>query len=386
MTAPVAILAARRTPVGRFGKGLSRLSATALGTAAAAAALEDAGAAAAASLSVFGQVLQAGCGQNPARQVALGAGLAPTASAYTVNMVCGSGLKAVHLAAQAIREGAHDLALAGGMESMSNAPYLSPKSRWGATYGDIPLVDSMLRDGLTDAGSGEHMGLAAERVAAAHSVSRAEMDAYAEESHRRALAAREGFAAEIAPVAVGKEVVAADENPRATTAGALAALRPVFAQEGTVTAGNSSALNDGAAAVVLASGAWVEERGATPLAWLGEGADGGVAPEDVLMSPVEVFATLTRRHGKGPGDYDILEINEAFAVQMVALTKALSLDPAKLNPRGGAVALGHPIGCSGARLVVTLAHQLAAGGGGEGFAALCLGGGNGTGLAVRTHP
>ena len=381
---PIAVLGAKRTPLGRFGKGLVREKATALGAHAARTALAHAGLEAGEpTLCVMGQVLQAGCGQNPARQVALGAGMAPSSVAYTLNMVCGSGLKAIHLACQALREGAHDVAVAGGMESMSNAPYYSRRSRWGATYGDIPLEDGILGDGLVDAYSGEHMGLSAEWVADTYGVTRDEMDAYAAESHRRALAGREALAREIAPVETSRGCVEADENPRATDLPSLARLRPAFKTDGTVTAGNASALNDGAAALVLATPSWVEAHNAEPLAWIHEGVDGGVAPEMVLMSPVEVFRTLESRHGAKPGDFDLLEINEAFAVQMVALLKELDLDPAKVNPLGGAVALGHPIGCSGARLAATAVHQLAERGGGSAFVALCLGGGNGTGMAIR---
>ena len=381
----VAVIGAKRTALGRFGKGLSKLSATALGSLAAKAAISHANLGGTLpTLAVMGQVLQAGCGQNPARQAALGAGLPPSSIAYTVNMVCGSGLKAVHLAAQAIREGGHDLALAGGMESMSNAPYYSSRTRWGATYGDISLEDGMLRDGLIDAYSGDHMGISAEWVATTYGVSRGAMDAFAATSHQRALAARPSLADEIVPVEVGKGTLDHDENPRATDAASLSLLKPVFMADGAITAGNASSPNDGASALILASESWVKSHRATPLAWIHEGVDAGVPPKEVLMSPLAVFGVLKTLHGLSPSDFSLLEINEAFAVQMVALTDRLDLNPVALNPRGGAIALGHPIGCSGARLVASAAHQLEAGESGEAaFATLCLGGGNGTGLVLR---
>ncbi len=373
--------------MGRFGKGLAGESAVSLGIHAASATLLAAELGnEKPTLSVMGQVLQAGCGQNPARQVALGAGMDPSSVAYTVNMVCGSGLKAIHLASLALREGSHDLALAGGMESMSNTPYYARKARWGLTYGDAPLVDGMLTDGLVDAYSGKHMGLSAEWVAETYGVQREEMDRYSVESHSRALSSENDLSEEIIPIKTRRGEVERDENPRRTDLSTLGKLRPVFKKEGVVTAGNASALNDGAATLLLASQSWVDAHNVTPLGWLHESVDGGVPPHEVLMSPLSVFFNLKRLSGLSPVDFDLLEINEAFAVQMVALINQLDLDAHKVNPQGGAVALGHPIGCSGARLPLSALYQLKNKGGGAAFVTLCLGGGGGTGMVIRTSP
>lgn len=391
---PVAVVGAKRTPVGRFGGGLASLSAVDLGVTASKSAITQSGINIQdISFAVFGQVLQAGAGQNPARQVALGAGMLESTGAFTVNMVCGSGLKAIHLAAQSIRGGEHDFVLAGGMESMSNAPYYSRKSRWGTGYGNMFLEDGMLADGLTDAYSKKHMGEAAEWVAEEYKVSRKDMDQYACDSHLKSTSQTKILGSEIVGMATGgmKQVGSApegilsfDEGPRETSLEKLASLKPVFKKEGKVTAGNSSSINDGGAAVVLASRSAVKERNLNPLCWIRDGVDGGVPPQEVLMSPLAVFQNLKTNLGLGIGDFEIIEINEAFACQMVALERELHLDRKKLNPLGGAVSLGHPIGCSGARIAVSLTSQLRETGG-LAFATLCLGGGNGTGMIFQRN-
>jgi len=382
---PVAIIGAKRTPVGRFGGGLASFSAVELGVTASKNAIEQSGLRLQdLSFAVFGQVLQAGAGQNPARQVALGAGMLENSSAFTVNMVCGSGLKAIHLAAQSVRNGEHDFVLAGGIESMSNTPHYSKKSRWGTGYGNMFLEDGMLADGLTDAYSKKHMGEAAEWVAEKYKVSREDMDQYAYDSHLKSTSQTETLGHEIASVSTPEGILDRDEGPRKTSLEKLSSLRPVFKKGGKVTAGNSSSINDGGAAVVLASHSAVKERGLTPLCWIRDGVDGGVSPNEVLMSPLAVFQNLKTSLGLDVSDFDTVEINEAFACQMVALKRELHLDTEKLNPLGGAISLGHPIGCSGARIAVSLTSQLK-----EtselAFATLCLGGGNGTGMIFQRN-
>jgi acetyl-CoA C-acetyltransferase len=340
---------------------------------------------------ILGNVLGAGVGQNPARQAALGAGLPHEVAAVTVNKVCGSGLKAVMLAAQSVRLEDTSIEVAGGMESMTNAPYLLPQLRGGARMGDARAVDSMIHDGLTCALEGCHMGSTAELVARKYGISRAEQDEYAGRSHARAVAAiRTGaFEAEIVPVSVpegrgGERSIAVDERPRGdTTAAALARLRPAFDPEGTVTAANASGVNDGAAALVIASQERADTLGLQPLARIAGYAMSGVEPKMVMMSPVPAFRALLARTGWRVPDIDLIELNEAFAVQSVALIRELELDPERVNVRGGAVALGHPIGASGARILVTLLHALRDSGGRRGVASLCMGGGNGLALAVE---
>lgn len=381
---PVAIIGAKRTPVGKFGGGLASLAATELGSIAAKAAIKQSGVALKdISLSIFGQVLQAGCGQNPARQVALGAGLQESSIAFTLNMVCGSGLKAIHTAAQSIRGGEHDFAVAGGIESMSRSPYYSKKSRWGVGYGNMSLEDGMLVDGLTDAYSKKHMGEAAEWVAETYKISRSAMDEYALNSHKKSLSSRKKLGREIIHVHTKKKSINEDEGPRDTSIEKLESLKAVFKRDGSVTAGNSSSINDGGAAVVLASKKTVEERGLKPLCWIRDSVDGGVKPEQVLMSPISVFKKMKLTFGLSVKDFDVIEINEAFSCQMVALQRELKINQNQLNPLGGAVALGHPIGCSGGRIAVSLPYQLENSANGMGFAALCLGGGNGTGLIFQ---
>ncbi len=400
----VFIVSAARTPIGKFGGALAGVPATALGGVAIRAAVEGAGldpAAAEIDDVLMGQVLQAGAGQAPARQAALAAGLRETTPATTVNRVCGSGLKAIMLAAASIRAGDADLVVAGGMESMNRAPYLLPGARFGYRLGDATLVDEAVRDGLWCALEDCHMGTHAERVAIREQVTRTDQDAFALESHRRAVAAQdEGrFAAEMAAVttrdAKGREtVVEVDEGPRRdTTAEALARLRPVFAlpdgddrgaaTEGTVTAGNAPGITDGAAATLVASERAVEELGLVPLARIVGYAQAEVAPKWLFLAPVAGVRRLEERTGLPVAAFDLVELNEAFAAQVLADGRALGLDWARVNVNGGAIALGHPIGASGARIVATLLHELRRRQGRYGLATLCLGGGGSVAMAFE---
>lgn len=387
------ILAGARTPVGRFLGGLAPLTATQLGAVVVREAVRRAGVAPeSVDECILGNVVQAGLGQNPARQAALFGGLANSVGALTINKVCGSGLKAVALAAQAVALGESEMVVAGGMESMSNCPYLLPGARRGYKMGSAELVDSMIRDGLWDVYNDFHMGQTAELVSDKYRVGREEQDAYALESHRRALAAmKDGrFRAEIVPVSVpqgkGEPVmVEKDEGPRADTSlEALRKLKPAFKKDGTVTAGNSPGVNDGAAAVVVTSARRARELGRAPMARIVAQATSGLAPEWVMMAPVEAIKKLWRKTGWRAADVDLYELNEAFAAQAVAVIRELGLDPARVNVNGGAVALGHPIGASGARVLVTLLFEMQRRGARRGIAALCLGGGNAVGLAVES--
>ena len=390
-TPEVRICSAVRTPVGRFRGALAPLAATDLGALAVREAVRRAGVAPeAVDEVILGQVLTAGAGQNPARRAALAAGLPPAVGAFTVNKVCGSGLKAVALARQAILAGDAEVVVAGGMESMSNAPHLLPGLRGGQRLGPGAVEDSILGDGLTDATLGLHMGQTAERAADRYRVTREEMDAAAAESHRRAAAAAAAgrFEAEILPVEVRERkrtrTVRRDEPVRPeVTAEALAALPPVFREGGRVTAGNAPGLNDGAAALVVASAAAVRRHRLTPLAAVAGQAVSGLEPEWVMMTPVPAVRALLTRLGWGFDEVAFFELNEAFAAQAVAVKRELGLPDERTNVNGGAVALGHPIGASGARILVTLLHLLAARGAGKGVAALCLGGGNGLALGVE---
>lgn len=392
MPQPV-IVSACRTPIGKFLGGLAPLSAPELGTLVVTEAIRradvDPGDV---DEVILGTVLQAGQGQNPARQAALGAGLPDSIAAFTVNKVCGSGLKAVMLAAQAIRAGDLEIAVAGGMESMSKAPYMLPEARTGQRLGHGNLIDSLVADGLWDVYKDMHMGMTAELVASEYGVTRGQQDAFAAESHRRAVAAQESgkFAAELFPVEVkgrkGKvTLVDRDEGPRPdSTVEGLAKLKPVFKREGgTVTAGNASTINDGASALVVMSEQRAKSLRLTPLAKIVGYATGGLAPEWVMMAPEVAFQKLCALTKIALGDFDLVEINEAFAVQLVALTRVLELDPEKVNVHGGAVALGHPIGCSGARVLTTLIHALRDRGRTRGACGLCLGGGNAVAMAVE---
>ncbi len=388
----VAIVAAVRTPIGRFGGSLKSVPAPSLGVVAARAALERAALAPADVEEVlFGEAIQAGVGQNPARQVLRGSGIPDTVGAATVNMVCGSGMKAIHWGFSAIRAGDFDRVLVGGMESMSNAPYLLPGAmRWGSPPGPHPLDDAMQRDSLIDAyGEHEIMGRTGERVAKKFGLGRAEVDAFGLRSHQRAVrATAEGrFAAEIVPVPAsltpGAPGLAQDEAPRAdTTLEKLARLPPVFSPDGVLTAGNSSKLSDGAAALVLASAREVRRTGARPLAWVHSVAESGVHPSDVMESPIPTVRSHLAKTGFAPSDFDRVEHNEAYASASLAVQRTFGFTDEQFNVHGGAVALGHPIGASGARIVVTLVHELVRTNGRRGLATLCMGGGNGLSVIV----
>lgn len=399
----VYIVSAARTPIGRFGGALSTVPATTLGGVAIRAAMDRSGLPPEAPIDdvLMGQVLQAGAGQAPARQAALAAGLHETTSATTINRVCGSGLKAIMLAAAEIRAGDAEIVVAGGMESMNLAPYLLPGARFGYRLGDGTLVDATVHDGLWCSIESCHMGTHAERVAIRERVSREDQDAFALESHRRAIAAIDAgrFDAELAPVTIrdakGREtVVTTDENPRRDTSiEALARLRPVFAlpegvdrgdaEEGTVTAGNAPGITDGAAATVVASAAAVERHGLRPLARIVGYAQAEVAPKWLFLAPVDGVRALLARTGLSIEDFDLIEINEAFAAQTLADGRILGFDWDRVNVNGGAIALGHPIGASGARIVATLVHELQRRGGRYGLVTLCLGGGGSVAMAVE---
>jgi acetyl-CoA C-acetyltransferase len=388
----VVIVSAVRTAVGKFQGALSELSATQLGAAVVREAVRRAGVAPhAVDECIMGCVLPAGLGQNPARQAALGGGLDERVAALTVNMVCGSGLKAVALAAQAIMAGDAEIVVAGGMESMSNAPYLLPGARKGFRMGDAKAVDSMVKDGLWCACDDQHMGMTGELVAEKHGITREEQDAYAAESHRRAAAAwKDGrFAAEVMPIEVpGKKgavtVFDQDESIREdTSVASLAALRPAFKKDGTVTAGNAPGVNDAAAALVMMSAEKAEALGLKPLVRIRAQAQSGVAPRWVMLAPVRGVERVLEKAAWSKDEVDLYELNEAFSVQALGVTKELGLDLAKVNVNGGAVAIGHPIGASGARVLVTLIHEMVRRDAHKGVAALCLGGGNSVALAVE---
>jgi acetyl-CoA C-acetyltransferase len=393
----IVIVAAARTPVGKFQGALAGLSAVELGAIAVRAAIaRTTFESSQIEECLMGCVLAAGLGQNPARHAALRAGLSDSVSATTVNMVCGSGLKAVALAAQSVATGNAEIVVAGGMESMSNAPYLLPNARKGLRIGDAQLIDSMLRDGLTCACEDIPMGITAEFVAEKFSITREEQDAYALESHRRASAAtREGrFAVEIAPVTLAAadartptaqpEIVARDESIRDhASLEALAALRPAFKPDGTVTAGNAPGVNDAAAAVVVTTAERAASLGLTPLATIRAQATSGIAPKWVMLAPVLGVRKVLERAGWSIESVDLFELNEAFSVQALAVMRELGLTTDRVNVNGGAVAIGHPIGASGARILVTLLHEMQRRNVHRGVAALCLGGGNSVALAVE---
>ncbi|CZV74906.1 TPA: acetyl-CoA C-acetyltransferase [Enterobacter cloacae] len=389
----VMIVGATRTPIGSFRGSLSPLSAVELGAVAVRRLLEEN------SLSagdtdelIFGQVLTAGCGQNPARQTAIAAGLPVSTPATTVNLVCGAGLKAVQLAAQAIRCGDAEVVIAGGQESMSNAPYLLDGARSGLRFGHTGLQDSMIVDGLWDAFNDYHMGITAENVARQHGISREQQDAFAAGSQQKAASAIESarFEAEITPVTVkqGKKpplVIRHDEQPRpGTTAEQLAQLRPAFRQEdGTVTAGNASTLNDGAAAVLLMSEEKAQASGLPVLGRIVSYAVTGVDPSVMGIGPVSACQTALARAGWTLDEVDLIEANEAFAAQALAVGNLLGWDARKVNVNGGAIALGHPIGASGCRILVTLLHEMQRRDAKKGLVTLCIGGGQGIALTVE---
>ncbi|WP_179395181.1 acetyl-CoA C-acetyltransferase [Lacticaseibacillus absianus] len=386
----VVILSAARTPIGKLGGALSSLSAVELGTVAAQAAIERAGLAPSrVDQAIFGNVLQANSGQNVARQIALKSGLAPASTAMTINEVCGSGLKAVRLGQSAILLGDADVVLVGGTESMSQAPFYAPSARFGHKFGNVEFIDGLYRDGLSDAFTGLPMGITAENVAEQFSVSREVQDRFALASHQKAVAAAAAgrFDAEIVPVTVttrrGPVTVTADEGPRADTSLAkLAGLRAAFKDGGTVTAGNASGINDGAAALILMRKDLADAEGLPYLATIAGYNEGGIDPNFMGYAPKRVIEKLLRRTGSAMTDIDLVEINEAFAAQSVAVASELELPEAKLNVNGGAIALGHPLGASGARVLTTLLYTLQQTNQHQGIAALCVGGGIGVAMQV----
>ena len=386
------ILSGARTPVGKLLGAFKNFGAVDLGVIAARAAIERAGIdAALVDEVIMGNVVQAGNGQNPARQVALRAGVPDAVAALTINEVCGSGLKAVMLAANGIKVGEITLAVAGGMESMTGAPYLLKGARQGYRLGNGELIDSMIQDGLWCAFDNWHMGCTGEVVADRYHIGREEQDEYAVNSHRKALAAiNEGrFDREIVPVEIPQKkgaplIVKKDEGPREDTSiESLAKLKPAFKKDGTVTAGNAPGVNDGAAALVVTSGEVARKLGRKPMARIVAQATSGVEPKLVMMAPVTAIQKTLERAGWDLAEVDLIELNEAFSVQAIAVSRELGIDPAKLNVNGGAVALGHPIGASGARILVTLLHEMARRDVKRGLAALCLGGGNAVAMAVE---
>ena len=388
------IVSAARTPIGKFQGALQSFAAPRLGALAVREAVRRAGVeAAAVEECVMGCVLQAGLGQNPARQAAIYGGLPPESAALTVNQVCGSGLRAVALASQAIQAGDAEVMVAGGMESMTNAPYLLPQARSGYRMGNGTLVDAMIHDGLWEAYRGFHMGIGAEMIADKYGISREEQDAFAAESHRRAArATAEGlFKDEILPVEIAAakkgeagRMFAADEGIRPdTTVEILAKLKPAFKEGGTVTAGNAPGVSDGAAAVVLMSAEEARRRGLKALAVVRAQATAGREPEWFGLAPIDAVRKLMPKAGWDLAGVELFELNEAFAVQALAVIRDLGLDPAKVNVHGGAVALGHPIGASGAAVLVKLLSAMARQGKRRGVAALCLGGGNAVAMAVE---
>ncbi len=396
MSSQPVIVAAKRTPIGRFLGGFSRTKSTQLGSYAIAAVLDEAPAAREhVDECIMGCVLQGGLGQNPARQAGLGAGLPTTLSAVTVNKVCGSGLQAVMMAANNIRAGEAECIVAGGFENMTLAPHFA-HVRAGVKYGPTELTDLMAHDGLTCPFEGWPMGNAADHTAAKNGISREEQDRYAAQSHQRAAAAWEAgwFDAEVVPL-TGEQVgnrkkpgadggVSRDEGIRAdSTAEGLAKLRPAFTKDGTVTAGNASQISDGASAVLVMSESKAESLGLTPMARILSHATSGVDPKDIFEAPITGVRSALAKAGKGVGDIDLFEINEAFAAQVLCNIKALEVPEDRLNIVGGGVALGHPIGASGARVLTTLVHQLKRTGGKTGVASLCLGGGNAVAMVVE---
>ena len=386
------IVSAVRLPTGKFLGRLKGLQATELGALAVRAAVERAGIdPASVEECIFGNVISAGLGQNPARQAALNGGLSNDVAALTINKVCGSGLKAVMLAAQAVSLGDAETVIAGGMESMSNAPFVLPRAREGLRMGDATLVDAMIHDGLWCAFEHCHMGMSGEYVAEQFGVSREMQDAYAAESHQKAArAAAEGrFKSEIVPVAIPQPRGAAaimdqDETIRPdSTPEVLKGLKPAFKKDGSVTAGNAPGVNDGAAAVVVMSDQRATSLSLTPMARIVGYATSGLAPKLVLMTPVESIRRVLKKIGWALEDVDLFEINEAFGAQMVAVIAELGVDASRVNVNGGAIALGHPIGASGARVLTTLIHGMRQRGAKRGVASLCLGGGNGVAMAVE---
>ena len=392
----VVIISACRTAVGKFQGSLADVSAPQLGAVVVREAVKRA------RLNsdqvdecIMGNVLPAGLGQNPARQAAIFGGLSPATGAMTINKVCGSGLKAVALAAQAVQTGNSSIAVAGGMESMTNAPYLLPQARKGYRLGNGQVIDSMVHDGLWDIYNDYHMGITGENVAEKYGITREEQDEFAVNSHRKAVAAMKEcrFKSQIVPVEIpAKKKGAApllfekDESPREdTTIEVLRALKPAFKKDGTVTAGNAPGVNDGAAAVVVTSATRAKELGAQPMVRIVAQATSGVEPKWVMMAPVGAVRTIWEKTGWKKDEVDLYELNEAFSVQALGVMRELGLDPNKVNVNGGAVAIGHPIGASGARVLVTLIYEMTRRNAKRGIAALCLGGGNAVAMAVERN-
>ncbi len=390
----VVIISGCRTAVGKFQGSLTDLSAPQLG----AVVMREAVKRAALSSDqidecIMGNVLPAGLGQNPARQAAIFGGLSPATGAMTINKVCGSGLKAVALAAQAVQTGNSSIVVAGGMESMTNAPYLLPQARKGYRLGNGQVIDSMVHDGLWDIYNDYHMGITGENVAEKYGITREEQDEFAVHSHRKAVAAMKEcrFKSQIVPVEIPAKnkgeapvLFEKDECPREdTTIEVLRSLKPAFKKDGTVTAGNAPGVNDGAAAVVVTSAKRAKEFGAQPMVRIVAQATSGVEPKWVMMAPVDAVKKIWQKTGWKSDDVDLYELNEAFSVQALGVMRELGLDPNKVNVNGGAVAIGHPIGASGARVLVTLIYEMARRNAKRGIAALCLGGGNAVAMAVE---
>ncbi|MTI46464.1 acetyl-CoA C-acetyltransferase [Sporosalibacterium faouarense] len=388
----VVIVSAARTPIGSYGGSLSKLSAVDLGVVAGKGAIERAGIDPSLIDNVLiGNILSAGLGQNPARQISINAGIPDTTPAMTINKLCGSGLRTVSMAAQFIMLGDADVVLAGGVESMSNAPYLIPKARWGHRMGHGQLIDTMISDGLTDAFNDYHMGITAENIADQWKISREEQDEFAVKSQNKAeKAQKEGkFKDEIVPVMIpqrkGESItVDVDEYPKhGVTIDKLAKLRPAFKKDGTVTAGNASGINDGAAMLIVMAKEKAEELGLKPLVTIKGYASAALDPKIMGYGPVPATKKALKRANMSIEDIDLIEANEAFAAQSIAVTRDLSLDLDKVNVNGGAIALGHPIGASGARILVTLIYEMIKRDSKRGLATLCIGGGQGTSLIVE---
>jgi acetyl-CoA C-acetyltransferase len=390
----VVIISGCRTAVAKFQGSLSDLSAPQLGAIAVREAVKRAGIdPAQVDECIMGNVVSAGLGQNPARQAAIFGGLSPATGAMTINKVCGSGLKSVALAAQAVQTGNSSIVVAGGMESMTNAPYLLPQARKGYRLGNAQIIDSMVHDGLWDIYNDYHMGITGENVAEKYGITREEQDQFALNSHRKALAAMKEcrFKSQIVPVEIPAKKKGApptifdkDESPREdTTIEVLRALKPAFKKDGTVTAGNAPGVNDGAAALVVTSAKRAAELGAKPMARIVAQATSGVEPKWVMMAPVGAVRTIWEKTGWKNEDVDLYELNEAFSVQALGVMRELGLNSDQVNVNGGAVAIGHPIGASGARVLVTLIYEMIRRDVKRGIAALCLGGGNAVAMAVE---
>jgi acetyl-CoA C-acetyltransferase len=390
----VVIISGCRTPVGKFQGSLSSFSAPQLGAIVVREAVKRAGVdSSRIDECIIGNVVSAGLGQNPARQAAIFGGLPPATGAMTINKVCGSGLKAVALAAQAVQTGNSLIVVAGGMESMTNAPYLLPQARQGYRLGNAQIIDSMVHDGLWDVYNNYHMGITGENVAEKYGISREEQDEFALNSHRKAVSAINEcrFKAQIVPVEIPSKkrgepqtLFEKDESPRGdTTIEILRALKPAFKKDGTVTAGNAPGVNDGAAAVVVTSATRAKELGAMPMVQIVAQATSGIDPAWVMMAPVDAVRKIWEKTGWKNEDVDLYELNEAFSVQALAVIRELKLNPNKVNVNGGAVAIGHPIGASGARVLVTLIYEMTRRDVHRGIAALCLGGGNAVAMAVE---